>query len=245
MSVEATIPSEEKRRGPKLGEELPIFCERCGYSLHGATQIRCDHCTILQFHCPECGHHQPINTLRPAAQTILGRLRAGWLVFVVFFKLNLLGWGLFAWVAMGAEYSYRYDWMKAQQIRNQTQNPSNYTYIDVWTARGLDLESVLAFGLYGLAFGLIPRMALLRWRRGWLVGVALAVLAIACIALGVWIQSLDRDKSVSAIYYGDFSWLMALAFLMIVLGASVIWPIWTLLVRAFLPRRTSESLLNW
>ena len=54
----------------KLGEELPIFCERCGYSLHGLPQTRCEHCTILQFHCPECGHHQPINTLRP----ILGQI---------------------------------------------------------------------------------------------------------------------------------------------------------------------------
>ena len=64
----------------RLGEELPVFCERCGYSLHGLGQLRCERCNILHFHCPECGHQQPINTLRPAFQTILGKIRALFLV---------------------------------------------------------------------------------------------------------------------------------------------------------------------
>src|SRR5438067_910447 len=91
-----------------LGEELPIFCETCGYSLHGLAQTRCEHCNILHFVCPECGHHQPINTLRPAAQRILGRMRAWVLGFMVFFRLNFFGWLLFAWFMMGAEWSYKY-----------------------------------------------------------------------------------------------------------------------------------------
>src|SRR4051812_1115331 len=85
--VDATpAPTDDPTPGPllgrtgrpkvRLGEELPIFCEKCGYSLHGLPQGRCERCTILQFHCPECGHHQPINTLRPAAQRMLGRIRA-------------------------------------------------------------------------------------------------------------------------------------------------------------------------
>src|SRR5688500_3369986 len=63
-------------RQARLGEELPIFCERCGYSLNGLPQLRCGACSVLHFSCPECDHHQPINTLRPAFQRILGRLRA-------------------------------------------------------------------------------------------------------------------------------------------------------------------------
>src|SRR5437762_247847 len=94
----------------KLGEELPVFCERCGYSLHGLEQTRCEHCTLLQFHCPECGHHQPINTLRPAAQVLLGRIRGGWLAVVILFKLVLFGSLMMAWFAMGAGWSYTYDW---------------------------------------------------------------------------------------------------------------------------------------
>src|SRR5688572_14362912 len=79
------------RERVKLGEELPIFCERCGYALHGLPQARCDKCAILHFSCPECGHRQPINTLRPAAQRILGRVRAFVLGLWVFFKLNFFG----------------------------------------------------------------------------------------------------------------------------------------------------------
>src|SRR4051794_15707828 len=77
----AALPA---RRIP-LGEELPIFCERCGYCLHGMAQHVCESCTIRQFHCPECGHHQPINTLRPAAQKLLGRVRAFFLTLSVIF----------------------------------------------------------------------------------------------------------------------------------------------------------------
>src|SRR5437868_4734996 len=114
-------------RPPKrtpLGEELPIFCERCGYSLYGLPQNRCEHCTILQFHCPECGHHQPINTLRPAAQTMLGRVRGAWLVLVILFKLNFFVWPLLGWFAMGASWSYMYDWeayrvQQAQAVQAQ------------------------------------------------------------------------------------------------------------------------------
>src|SRR5262245_12513528 len=86
-------------RPTRLGEELPIFCESCGYSLHGLPQTRCEHCDILQFICPECGHRQPINTLRPGVQRLLGRLRAIGLVALVFFKLNYFGWLAFAWFA--------------------------------------------------------------------------------------------------------------------------------------------------
>jgi len=76
--AEALLDAAEvrTREKPRLGEELPVFCERCGYSLHGSPRLRCACCAILHFACPECGHHQPINTLRPAVQRVLGRLRA-------------------------------------------------------------------------------------------------------------------------------------------------------------------------
>lgn len=98
------------RTGVRLDEELPLFCERCGYALHGLPQARCGHCGILHFACPECGYHQPINTLRPTFQRILGRVRGLFLVLWVIFKLNYFGWLLFAWFAMGVEWSYEYNW---------------------------------------------------------------------------------------------------------------------------------------
>ena len=57
----------------------------------------------------------PLLTVRPAAQTILGRIRGGWLALVIFFKLNLFGWLLFAWVGMGAAWSVQYDNEATQQ----------------------------------------------------------------------------------------------------------------------------------
>src|SRR3954470_7637331 len=118
MTTEVASVPATLRASPRLGEELPVFCERCGYSLHGLAQTRCEHCTILQFHCPECGHHQPINTLRPAAQTLIGRLRGALLVLVVLFKLNLFGWLLFAWVAMGVEWTWVYDCEDSELLRH-------------------------------------------------------------------------------------------------------------------------------
>jgi hypothetical protein len=31
----------------------------------------------------------------------------------------------------------------------------------------------------------------------------------------------------------------------VILGASIVWPIWFMLVHAFLPRRAAKALLEW
>ena len=154
----------------KLGEELPVFCEKCGYSLHGLAQTRCEHCTLLQFHCPECGHHQPINTLRPAAQTMLGRIRGAWLVLVVLFKLNLFGWLFFAWIGMGAAWSYQYDYTASQKAQQAAAAPGTpVPYAPVWKSADFDLQSALAFGLFAWPMGMVLRIAA-RLRQGGEVG---------------------------------------------------------------------------
>src|SRR5215217_4413648 len=91
-----------------LGEELPLFCERCGYALHGLPQVTCERCEIRHFHCPECGHHQPINTLRPAFQRMLGRFRAFAVVWITLLKLALFGIARIGWGWGEYEESYRY-----------------------------------------------------------------------------------------------------------------------------------------
>src|SRR5687768_3486384 len=147
-----------------LGAELPLFCERCGYSLNALPQIRCDHCAVLQFHCPECGHHQPINTLRPAMQRTLGRMRAFAVGVIAFVKLNWLCWHLFFWILMGYEWAYDYNW------QSQSTQP-------LWP----NFEAVLAFVIYGTVIGFTCRLMLLRWRSGAIVGIALG--AVFCLAL--------------------------------------------------------------
>jgi hypothetical protein len=240
-------PSPKRAAMPRLGEELPIFCERCGYSLHGLPQSTCEHCTILQFHCPECGHHQPINTLRPAVQNMLGRVRAVALVGSVVLKLAFFGLLLFAWCGMGAAWMYRYSENSyVQDAKGQytqvapRQVPLKFSEVN--------FERLMAFGIFGFAFGCVSRMLLLRWRLGPLIGATVAGLVSAAILLGVSVEywtSLDSPFPLALPYRGGFFFLVAYTATIIIIAASVVWPIWCGLVKAFLPRRASGALLDW
>src|SRR5207253_296803 len=102
-------------------------------------------CTIRLFHCPECGHHQPINTLRPAVQKLLGRLRSCFLALLVLFKLNFFGWILFAWFMGGyelADEQYRMD-----PYRNGG-GPRG-------VAGGIAPEAMVGMSLLAFAFGMV------------------------------------------------------------------------------------------
>lgn len=232
---------------PRLGEELPIFCERCGYSLHGLPQATCEHCTILQFHCPECGHHQPINTLRPAVQNILGRVRAMTLAVVVLLKLVFFGLVLFAWCGMGAAWIY---------VHNQSSGyvDSTGAYVETGPNRtpihvsDIDTERLVAFAIFAFLFGCASRMLLLRFRRGPLVGAAVSVPVALAILLGASIEywdSMDRKYPFAPPYTGGLIFLIGYAAFVIITAATVVWPIWCGLVRAFLPTRAASVLLEW
>lgn len=230
------------RLAARLGEELPIFCERCGYALHGLPQTRCGQCDILHFSCPECGHHQPINTLRPAFQRMLGRVRALWLVLWVLFKLNFFGWLLFGWFAMGVEWSYEYHW---QTMGRGGTGAGNFAP-PPQRPRPIDMEAIIAFTLFAIPFAIFGRLILLRWRRGLLVGVALAALVMAAVVLGAKL----RQTMFSAIQSlgplnADFYILLLLTAGCIIVGAVIAWPIWLALAHLFLPARTAKALLDW
>jgi hypothetical protein len=234
-----------------LGEELPIFCEKCGYALHGLPQTVCDHCAIRQFHCPECAHHQPINTLRPAAQKVLGRIRSFFLALSILFKLNFFGWLLFAWVAMGVEWSYQYQYDQAY-ARTVTVGPGGRTRVvnvnrPAFTPREVDLEQMLAFTAFGLAFGMVGRMLLLRWRRGYQVGLTLGALAAVAVAGGGYLFRLLRNTDIPIPPPMSGDWLITLATtaVSITLGATIVWGVWTALAHVFLPKRTAQALLDW
>lgn len=216
-----------------LGAELPIFCERCGYSLNALPQVRCDHCDLLQFHCPECGHHQPINTLRPAMQRTLGRLRALSLGLLAFFKLNWFGWHFFFWIVMGYEWAYTYNRGRGGM---QSLTP--------------DLEAVMSFMLYGTVVGVLSRLLLLRWRSGALVGIVLAALYCTALVIGFnWRVSYGNR-------YGNTGWegglltagrlvMILLTFAVITATAAAAWPVWVGFVRVVMPERAGSALLEW
>ncbi|MGB7159277.1 MAG: hypothetical protein WBD40_14505 [Tepidisphaeraceae bacterium] len=216
-----------------LGAELPLFCERCGYSLNALPQVQCEHCSILQFHCPECGHHQPINTLRPAMQRTLGRLRAFSLGLLVFFKLNWFGWLLFAWLAMGVEWSYGYN-----------RRSNNYGPIEI------TLELVICFLLFGVPFGAFSRLLLLRWRSGALVGVVLASLTCTILYFGFhWGVSMrsryDEALSPGQVLTLHRALIMLMTFAIIAGAAAAAWTVWSAFVRLVLPDRAGRALLEW
>jgi hypothetical protein len=239
-----TLTTDPRRSPAKLGEELPVFCERCGYNLNGLPQVRCDQCAVLQFVCPECGHHQPINTLRPAAQRIIGRLRAVWLTWVVFFKLNYFGWLLFAWGALALESSYSYRYQQqviATQGGQVVRAPQSRTLEPL----PLAYAHFIVYGMFGLSFGLVSRMLLLRWRAGWKVGLVLAALVAGAIIVGVGLRGLDRQPQHFAPLPPGFPALIAYTGALIYLGAIIVWPIWVGIVRVFLPAQTGMLLLEW
>jgi hypothetical protein len=175
-----------------FGEELPVFCERCGYSFNGLPQIRCDACQVLHFSCPECNHHQPINTLRPAFQRVLGRLRALGLALIVFLKIMFFGWILFFWGIGGAEISYRYD---------RYGPASGYALIPTH----FESEGGVVLCLFGMGFGMVGRMLLLRWRRGVIIGLVLGALVVLAMSLGAEMRDLGDSRSLPSPFEVGFN----------------------------------------
>jgi len=245
----ATAPPPKAAAAParvRLGEELPIFCERCGYSLHGLPQARCERCTVLHYACPECNHHQPINTLRPAAQRILGRVRAFALGFWVLVKLNYFGWLLFAWFVMGSELSYRTQWLPRPATSQPTTAPAPLSF--VITGPPLDADTLLPIVVFALPFAMAGRMLLLRWRRGWAVGCVLAALVAAAFLLGgLFRYSIVArwDNARVPPLSPEVLLLAALAAGCVVAGAAVVWGAWMAVVHLFLPQKTAQALLDW
>ena len=244
---QASRRKEVKRPPMRLGEELPIFCERCGYSLHGLPQTRCERCTILHFACPECNHHQPINTIRPAFQRILGRMRAFVVLLVVLFKLNFFFWCLFGWAAFGYEWSYDYEY-RAVQVTNPAGNFMTMERMrykprlldEVFEDQGL----LIALTLLALGFGLVGRMFALRWRRGLFVGSVLGLLVVLSFGLGALFRQLESGIETTPFIW-DF-WIIAnFSAAMVIAGASVAWPIWAGVVRLVTPRTTADAFLEW
>jgi hypothetical protein len=218
------------KRDSRLGEELPIFCERCGYSLNGLTQIRCERCEVLHFACPECNHHQPINILRPAVQRALGRLRALGPAWIVFVKINYFFWPLFAWGALGTGIAY--DW----------RYNSNGGY---GMQAGFENEGGIGIFLFAMAYAIIGRMLLLRWRHGLLIGLVLGGLIALAMEIGALIRYVEDSRALPRPEGAGFVLYMFCGFLGGTAGASCAWGVWMSLVTAFLPKRAATALLEY
>jgi hypothetical protein len=230
--VDEIAPPLGATDGKRLGEELPVFCERCGYSLHGLPQTRCQQCRVLHFSCPECGHHQPINTLRPAFQRMLGRLRAMGLALILFLKINFFFWCLFAWAALGTEIAYTYRYYGPGQARQ------NVTAV-------YHTEGGMIIFLFAAAFAAVGRMLLLRWRRGLLIGVTIASLVVLALMIGAHLEQSWYYEPLPSPMTFEFILYLMCAFTGACIGGAVVWGIWLALAHAFLPKKTSAALIEW
>jgi hypothetical protein len=165
------------------------------------------------------------------------------LVSSVIMKLAFFAFLCFAWAAMGAEWSYQYHSVP------QTQAPAagRRTYYYEMRPSPLSYEMFLGFGLLGFAYGAVSRMLLLRWRRGYFVGVSLSILVFAAVCVGSWLQYIDRRDNVGNIPPLPGNMLTAAVFGCgwVILGAIFVWPIWHGLVTVFLPKRAATALLDW
>lgn len=229
MAGRASVPVV--RRDPRLGEELPVFCERCGYSLNGLTQIRCERCDVLHFACPECNHHQPINTLRPAVQRVLGRLRVLGLAWIAFVKINYFFWPLLGWGALGTEIPYRYNY-----------NPNTGS---TRMQAAFESEGGVIIFLFSMAFAMIGRMLLLRWRRGVLIGLVLGALVALAMEIGAVLRYVEDSSPLPRPEGEGFILYLICGFIGSVAGAVCAWGVWMSLVTAFLPKRAASVLLDY
>lgn len=253
MTVESApatgdVVKEARKSRMKLGEELPIFCERCGYSLFGLPQSRCERCTILHFVCPECNHHQPINTIRPAFQRILGRMRAFLVLLVVLFKLNFFFWCLFGWGGFGYEWSYEYQYRPARMPTPGRSVVNTYRQTPYAPRRIEELfeeeEAVVAISLMALGFGLVGRMFVLRWRNGFFVGAVMGGLVVLAFVIGALFRQYERGIATSPLIW-DFWVVATFSAAMVIAGATIAWPTWSGVVRLLMPRETAHAFLDW
>jgi hypothetical protein len=245
MSVDtdiAVVMEPSPRPGPRLappappherwGEELPVFCEQCGYSFNGLTQIRCRMCDVLHFSCPECGHHQPINTLRPAFQRVLGRLRALGLALIVFIKMNFFFWVLFAWAGFGTELASHEIYRGFRGNR-------------AFSPRGYQPEIGFLIFIFATAFAAIGRMLLLRWRRGVIIGLTVGGLVVLALIIGVYLQRSWYNEPMPTPFTNAFKKYLLCAVIGGGVGGAAVWGVWMALAHAFLPKRTATSLIEW
>ncbi len=212
----------------RLGDELPLFCERCGYNLNGLPICRCSTCTVLHFRCPECNHHQPINTLRPAVHNVLGRARAVYLSLYILLCLNYFGWTAFAFLMITASYSHI-----SRSILNSG-----------WPAE-VEQDAYIASGVWCAIFGFVGRLLLIRWKHGLLVSLGLAGLVMLASGVGTLLAATLWYQSHLGELRSGFGALVALMGLSTAIGGVIAWPIWCAAAFIVLPARARAALLRW
>jgi hypothetical protein len=164
----------------------------------------------------------------------------------VLFRINFFGWLLFAWVGMGHEWCYSFAHYSYATVQTSPYSAGSTPY--QFGPREVDLGQVMGFGIFALAFGMLGRMLLLRWRRGYLIGLTLSALVCGAICLGAMWRKWDWEnynRTAPLPFTPGFLLCLLLTVVCMTLAASIAWGIWSALAHIFLPKATCEALLDW
>ena len=163
-------------------DELPVFCEKCGYHLNALPATVCAACALVGLRCPECGHRQHANSARPAVLRAVGRLRGlcFFLAAVVRLALCALAGGI--WMVVGIE------WSRIAPSPQYVWGHPSYVLLALGAVvTGLGLRLVLV----PAAWRLLPILAAIVIPAGaYIAGVCSARWADPVLAARVWTFSL-------------------------------------------------------
>jgi hypothetical protein len=99
--------------------------------------------------------------------------------------------------------------------------------------------------IFAMAYAMIGRMLLLRWRRGVLIGLVLGGLVALAMEAGGVLRYLEDNRALPRPEGEGFILYLICGFLGAVAGASCAWGVWMSLVTAFLPKRAAIPLLEY
>ena len=149
---------------------------------------------------------------------MLGRVRGAWLVSVITMKLAFFIIMLISWCGMGSAWSYEYN--PSAYVQSGS-NQSGYTRVGpTFLPIRINWPVMIAFAILGGSFGMVGRMLLLRWRRGTIIGLILAALALAAAALGARMRIVGLSEDLPSPFQRDFLTLLAIGAGAIILGAA-------------------------
>jgi hypothetical protein len=112
----------------------------------------------------------------------------------------------------------------------------------------IELEVIFVTVIVSSIFAFVTRLLLLRWSRADYVGLALGAFAVISMTAGALFRAIawGRRNLATVDPLGiDFFIVLVIAFCTIATVAMLAWPVWTVLARAFLPRRTAVVLLEY
>ena len=97
LVAEPLPPPQPHERHAQL--ETDLFCEQCGYNLHGQIVTRDPRLGFMVCRCPECGRFHPAGHRTTAASLWRSRLAAG--LLLLWILIVLTAW-FFATLGLGA-----------------------------------------------------------------------------------------------------------------------------------------------